>query len=425
MSSGKLEALRRAVRLTVDEGTEKEGFRPNALVLVARRGQIVFEDVYGYANVEKQVPLRPDSIFRIASMTKPVVAVAAMICYERGCFQLDDPLSAHLPEFSNVQVWAGGTAKEPQLKPPSQPITVRHLFTHTSGIQAMFHVPVALEAAKLRDRIMLSGQPMTTLEDYCKRIAETPLIAEPGTAFTYANGPTILGRCVEVWSGQRLDVFLEEHVFNPLGMVDTSFKIPEAKLNRLVEAYARTGSGARLERARSPFMPKKAFTALGGIYDGAGGLLSTAADYFRFAQMLCSRGVGINGSRILQPRTVELMCQNHLPGGADIGALGYVLRTRRHTIPTVPLFMEETAEGIGHGLGGPVVVDASAAKVAAKPGQFMGAGAFGCNFYVDLEDELVALWLTQLGPDVANGRVTMRENVAPAIVGSPGPVSRL
>lgn len=426
MSSDKLEALRRAVRLTVDEGTKAEGFRPNALALVSRGGKIVFEDIYGYADLEKKVPLRPDSIFRMASCTKPVVAVAVMICYERGCFQLDDALSSYLPEFSKMQVWAGGDAEHPQLEPASQPITIRHLLTHTSGLQAAMHTPVAKEAAKVRDRITFGGGRIKDLAEYCKRIAACPLIAQPGTTFSYANGPTVLGRCVELWSGRRLDVFMEEHIFGPLGMVDTGFKIPEAKLYRLVEMYSRSGQGDRLERThvKSPSSGGM-FTTRGGIYDGAGGLLSTAADYFRFVQMLCSRGVGVNGARVLKAQTVELMSQNHLPGGGDIASCEYVLPTRRKGIPTAQFFIEEPREGVGHGLGGPVVVDAAAAKLAANRGQYMGAGAFNCVFYVDFEDELAALWMTQLGPDLAVGRNTMRAAVAASIVGRAGPASRL
>ena len=213
MSSERLERCRDAARLYVDDGS-----KPCSAVLIGRCGQIVFEDTYGWSDVESGTALKEDAIFRLASMTKPITAVAGMIAYERGYFQMDDLVEKYLPEFADAQVFVGGSADDPQLEPAVN-MTIKHLFTHTAGLNGGQN-----EAGKMQARIMREHGPPKDLEEYSKLVAKAPLLAQPGDLWHYASGLTILGRCIEVWSGKSFDVFCEEYLFAPLGMVDTGFK---------------------------------------------------------------------------------------------------------------------------------------------------------------------------------------------------------
>jgi CubicO group peptidase (beta-lactamase class C family) len=303
-----------------------------AQILVSRGGKVAFSDVYGYADVEAKQPLKADAIFRWASMTKPVTCVAAMICYERGLFHLDDELSKYLPEWETTAVLAGGDADAPQLEAPATPITIKMLLTHTSGITSLGLVQS--EAARMMSRLMKQrveehGQAPSDLKEHCEFLASAPLVAQPGTLWHYGAGLTVLGRLCEVWSGQSFDVFLQQNLFEPLGMVDAGFRIPMTKLHRLcvrssqfstavsclhfltdrslpvgalppvhsVQAYRYAGP-QKMELVPSPTDGGQ-WTARGGVYDGSGGLAGTVADYFHFAQMLANKGVGSNGTRIL------------------------------------------------------------------------------------------------------------------------------
>jgi CubicO group peptidase (beta-lactamase class C family) len=303
-------ALRAATRGYVDDGS-----KPSSHVAVARCGKVIYDDCYGYMDAASKVPIREDTIYRLASMTKPITCVAAMICYERGCFQLDDPLSKYCPEWAATQVLVGGDADAPVLEEQHTPITIKHLFTHTGGLP-----PLGLsEAGRINARLQREMRP-ANLAELCEALAVGALSAQPGEKWQYGACLTVLGRCIEVWSGRSFDVFLQEEIFDPLTMVDTGFKLAESKLHRLHANFLKTG-----ERQMEPLETKERderLTSPGGVFDGSGGLVGSTADYMKFAIMLCNKGLGANGARILGPRSVEHMSMNHLPGNVDIAAMG-------------------------------------------------------------------------------------------------------
>lgn len=222
MSSVRLERVRHAARQHVDEGSVA-----SCSVLVSRSGKIVLEDVHGYSDVESETPLRADAIFRLMSMTKPITAAAAMICYEAGCFQLDDPLADTLPEWGDTKVFMGGTADEPELAEQERPITIRHLLTHTSGMNTIIG---QTECTRMQARAMkkYAGEHdgINGLAAYSEAMASSPLTGQPGTRWLYGQGLSILGRAIEVWSGLSFEEFLQEHLFGPLGMVRTTRALP-------------------------------------------------------------------------------------------------------------------------------------------------------------------------------------------------------
>ena len=253
-----------------------------------------------------------------------------MICYERGCFQLDDPLSKYCPEWASTSVLVGGDADEPELVDQETPITIKQLFTHTAGLP-----PLGLsEAGKINARMQRARSP-SNLAEHCEALAAGALSAQPGTKWQYGSCLTVLGRCVEVWSGQTFDVFLQEEIFDRLGMTDTGFKLPQSKLHRLHTNYLKTGE----QEMEAMETNTEALTSVGGIFNGSGGLVGSMADYMKFAIMLCNEGIGANNERLLGPRSVHHMAMNHLPGGVDIAAMG------------VKSFTETTMEGIGFGFG--------------------------------------------------------------------------
>lgn len=292
MSAVRLERVRRAARQHVDAGS-----LAHSSVLVSRCGLVVLEDVHGCSDVESKIPLRADAIFRLMSMTKPITACAAMICYEAGYFQLDDPLSDTLPEWAETKVFIGGNADEPQLADQERPITIRHLLTHTSGMNTIIG---RSECSRMQARGMKKYGRIDSLEAYSKAMASTPLAGQPGTRWLYGQGLSILGRAIEVWSGQTFDDFLQDHIFGPLGMVDTSFWCGSVKAERIPGAYAYGNEPGKLAQ-KGPPPP----TGPPRTCDGSGGLMGTIADYFLFAQMLCNK-VRAESARPLTLHGVEL-----------------------------------------------------------------------------------------------------------------------
>ena len=277
-----------------------------------------------------------------------------MICYERGCFQLDDALSKYCPEWASTQVLAGGDADEPELVDQETPITIKQLFTHTAGLPPLG----PSQAGKINARVQRARNP-SNLAEHCEALAGGALSAQPGAKWQYGSCLTVLGRCVEVWSGQTFDVFLQEEIFDRLGMADTGFKLPQSKLHRLHTNYLKTGE----QEMEAMETNTEALTSVGGVFNGSGGLVGSTADYMKFAIMLCNEGIGANDERVLGPRSVQHMAMNHLPGGkpheyrwhlgcillkmpaifvrtgVDIAAMG------------VKSFTETTMEGIGFGFG--------------------------------------------------------------------------
>lgn len=346
---------------------------PGYLVVVTRGGDVVHVRANGYEH---------DAIFRIYSMTKPVTSVAAMILYEEGLLQLKDPVSRFIPSFADARVYTKGSALNPATVPAVEPVRVWHLLTHTAGLTYGFHHAHAVDEMYRQRGFDLLMPADKDLAECCDIWAGLPLLFHPGAEWNYGVSTDVLGRVVEVVSGQTLDRFFQERIFEPLGMHETAFWIDEADRPRLAPLHVPQPGTRKAVPAGSlgDFVLSRP-----SVLSGGGGLVSTAADYHRFTQMLLNRGE-LDGARILGSRTVEYMTRNHLPGGADLESFGR------------PLFAETTFEGVGFGLGFSVTDDAAANKVLASEGEFAWGGMASTAFWVDPVEEVTALFFTQLMP---------------------------
>ena len=367
MSADALARIGPAMRAYVDDGRLAA-----VMTMVARRGKVVHWEAVGTRDTATGDPVERNDIFRIYSMTKPVTSVAVMMLVEEGKVALDDPVSKFVPEFADVKVLAG----DGERVAADRPMTVQHLLTHTSGLTYGFFGDSAV------DRLYNQANPLTLaedLEDFGRRVAALPLIASPGARWNYSVSTDILGRVVEVASGQAFDAFVEERILAPLGMDDTAFWVPEEKRGRFMANYARMGGG--LVVADSPVDGQ--YTRPPAFPSGGGGLTSTASDYIRFAQMLLEGG-SLDGVRILAPETVAKMRSNHLPDAMVPIELGAFL-----------------SPGYGFGLGFAVVMDEDASPEPDHDGVFRWAGAANTFFWIDPEAELVGMVWTQFMPFAA------------------------
>jgi CubicO group peptidase (beta-lactamase class C family) len=350
-------------------------------LVVARGGAVVWHECRGLADVAAGTPIRPDTLWRLHSMTKPVTSVAAMMLCEAGAFALDDPVHRWLPEFASPRVYQFGPPQSPGTAPSPEPITVRHLLTHTAGLTYGFHFVHPVDAL-YRAASEEEGWADADLAARSERWASIPLLYVPGTGWTYSVATDVLGRLVEVVSGQSLDQFFTERIFGPLGMTDTSFWADGERAARLATVYGRDPADGKLVR-------DDAATAHGTeppeFLSGGGGLVGSAADYHRFTQFLVRHGE-LDGVRLLGARTLDLMFRNHLPGGASYTALQ----------PQPPSWPQ--APGLGFGLGLAVVTDPAAAGTPASAGTGFWSGALNTEFFVDPTDDLVAMFFTQLAP---------------------------
>ena len=361
-------------------GYVDDGRLPGWLVLVGRHGKVVHLATCGQRDLEAGRPVETGTRFRIYSMTKPVTAVAAMQLYEEGAFALKDPVSAFIPAFADVRVYRDGPASGPRTEPATRPVRLWHLLTHTAGLTYGFHHAHPVDEMYRAAGFEWVAPEGRGLAECCDLWAGLPLLFEPGAAWNYSVASDVLGRVVEVVSGQPLDRFFQERIFGPLGMADTGFWVPEADAGELAALYVAGPEGP----VRNDDLGGR---ALGppACPSGGGGLVSTAADYHRFTQALL-RGGELEGARLLGSRTLAYMARNHLPGGADLETFG-----RR-------LFAETTFDGIGYGLGFAVLLDPVANKVLSTPGELAWGGAASTFFWVDPAERLTAIFLTQLMP---------------------------
>ena len=326
-----------------------------AVAAVARRGRLVWVAAAGVQDLAARTPMREDSIFRIYSMSKSVTAVAAMILQEQGRFSLDDPVARYLPSFDEVRVGGSGDATP---RTPSRPITVRDLLLHTSGLE--HRTSDLYRRARVRARDI-------TLPQFVANIVRVPLMEDPGTRFRYSEGTTVVGRLIEIWSGQPLDRFLEERIFTPLGMTDTGFWVTADHRRRLTTVYAPADGGLKpIEIEEVPFTDRPA------LLEGAVGLVSTVPDYLRFAQMLLDKGQ-LGGVRILRADTVAAMTRNGLSDA--------VLAARGGTM--------------GWGLAN--------VNVAIDSGEYGWDGTAGTIFWNDPAREMVTILMTQSVPANPDG----------------------
>ncbi|MEV0907902.1 serine hydrolase domain-containing protein [Streptomyces hokutonensis] len=353
---------------------------PGFLVSVARHGRVAHLTAHGHRDVAAGLPVTPDTLYRIYSMTKPVTAVAALLLMEEGKLSLDDPVADHLPAFADMRVYDSGSGADLKTRPAEQPMLIRHLMTHTSGLTFAFYhshpVDALYREAGLESSVPAGANLAETIDVY----ASLPLQFEPGTQWNYSVSSNVLGRVVEVVSGQRLDEFFAERIFRPLGMPDAGFQVPDEKAHRLAELYG-DAEGGGIE-------PILGLPLRGGrprFLSGSGGMAASPYDVHRFAEFLRRRGE-LDGVRLLAPETVDLMAGNHLPGGADMRAFGS------------PAHQEPGNDGIGFGLGVSVVIDPERTQAPAGLGTFGWSGVATTTFWVDPSRDLTVQFMTQLRP---------------------------
>ncbi|HEV7691516.1 MAG TPA: serine hydrolase domain-containing protein [Hyphomonadaceae bacterium] len=359
---------------------------PCCAALVARGGQVAHLSFQGATEMGGKTPINEDTIYRIYSMTKPITSVAAMMLFEEGLLRLDHEVSRYIPEFGDVQVFAGGTAEAPKLEKPNRPIMVRDLFLHTSGITYSFLQQGPADAI-YRARGIEHPKWQGDLKSFCEAIAQAPLAFSPGDRWNYSNATDVLGRVVEVASGMSLDQFFRKRIFGPLGMNDTGFHVPESEIGRLMALYARNPANGVITKA-DPAGAASVYARPPNVLSGGGGLASTIGDYFKFCLMLANGGE-LNGVRILSPKTLEFMTRNHLPGNKTLRDMGD------------KTFSETRMDGTGFGLGWSVVTDVIATTQPGSEGTFSWGGMASTFFWIDPVEDIIAIQMTQLMPSGA------------------------
>lgn len=344
-----LDALEREMHALVD--AEKLA---GVTTLVSRHGKVVHFDTYGAANAATGEELQPDSLFRIASMTKPIAGVAMMQLYEQGKWKMDDPVSKYIPEFANLQVKKAGGSTEPM----KSPMTMAQIMSHSAG----FGVSAVYQDADLA---------ATNLQGMIDKLKTMPLETQPGTAWDYGPSVNIQGYIIERLSGQPLDAYLDQHIFKPLGMLDTGFWVTPDKAKRVVAIHTYDAAGKIIAQPN-----QRVATSKPSFLSASGGLLSTAEDYWRFAQALSNGGI-LDGKRILKEQTVKLMRKNVLKPGVKLDLYG------------------PDMEGIGFGMDFAVVMDPKAAATTQGIDSYYWGGAFGTWFWIDPTNDLVFVGMIQ------------------------------
>ncbi|WP_316214758.1 MULTISPECIES: serine hydrolase [unclassified Bradyrhizobium] len=380
LSAARLQRASDAFRREVDKGTV-----PGVTLLVARRGQIGWFDAIGRQSPASHAPMARDSIFRIFSMTKPIVSLAIMMLVEDGELLLSDPVAKFIPEFADQKVGVETGSGELELVPLERPITIQDLLRHTSGI-AYEHTGTG-PVHQLYQQSRVRSRKITNAE-HASIVAGLPLICQPGAGFNYSRSTDILGRVIEVVSGKPLGSLLAERILGPLGMADTGFYTEQHNAGRLAEPLERdpwTGEQVQLfNMIERPIMES-----------GGGGLVSTAMDYARFCQMLLNGG-SLDGVRLIGRKTLELMASDHLPHGCKIE--GTIL-----------------SPGHGFGLGFAVRKDAGVAPFPGSPGTFFWSGIAGTFFWIDPKEELTCVFMAQ-GPGQRDYLRTLVRDVVYAAV---------
>jgi CubicO group peptidase (beta-lactamase class C family) len=369
------------------------------LTLVSRRGEICYLQGEGSMDRERALPMRDDAIFRIYSMSKPVTSVALMMLYERGLFSLTDPVHRFIPQWKNLSVFAGGSYPLFQTRPCERPMNIRDLLMHTSGLTYGFMNASNVDYAYRKMQVQ-NARPGYTLRDMIDELAGLPLEFSPGQEWNYSVATDVLGYLVEVLSGQTLDEFFRKEIFEPLGMVDTGFSIEPGKVERFTACYQR-GLDKQVQLQDDP--QASAYVER-TFFSGGGGLLSTVADYHRFCRLLANGGE-LDGVRLLGPRTVDFMTMNHLPGGTDLSDLAR------------GSFSETSYEGIGFGLGFGIKVDPTRNGSMGSVGEYFWGGAASTVFWIDPQEELIMVFMTQLMPSgIFNFRGQLQSLIYPALL---------
>jgi len=359
------------------------GHIPGAVALVARHGKVAFHQAFGRLDPATDTPMPPDAIFRIYSMTKPIVSVAAMMLWEHGRFLLFDPIAKYLPEFAEPRV-AVISGDDMGWTDADNPITVQDLLRHTSGLTYEFRGATPLHRAYAEARVARLRQ---TNAEQAATLASLPLLHQPGTQWEYSRSTDVLGRLVEIWSGQTLGAFIAENIAAPLGMTDAAFAVPDAHHARIAEPFPRdpeSGTDVTLLNVRRPAV----------FESGGGGMVGTAMDYARFMQMLLNNGT-LGGARLLGRKTIELMTADHLGDIPDESG----------TLPP----------GHGFGLGFAVRLKAGLAPFPGSVGNYYWGGAAGTTFWVDPAERLTAVLMIQAPGQREFYRVMFRDLVYAAV----------
>jgi CubicO group peptidase (beta-lactamase class C family) len=350
-------------------------------ILVYRRGAIVHSEVQGFADLERKVPVKHDTLYRIYSMTKPLTSVAFMMLVEEGRVALDEPVAKYIPQWKDLGVFQAGIAAPYLTKPPARPMQIVDLLRHTSGLTYGFQNRTNVDAG-YRDKKIGEVEKSGTMQTMIDDLATIPLEFSPGEAWNYSVSTDVVAYLVEQISGQPFEQFLRQRILDPLGMKDTGFHVPPEKAQRLAACYAADGKGGMTlqdDPTTSSFLTPPSFIS------GGGGLVSTAADYLAFCRAMLNRGE-LGGMRLIGPKTLKLMTANHLPGGRDLTELSR------------SMFSEATNAGIGFGLGFAVTMDPAKALLPGSPGEFYWGGAASTAFWIDPAEDLITVFMTQLLP---------------------------
>ncbi|MEK7795557.1 MAG: serine hydrolase domain-containing protein [Candidatus Hydrogenedentota bacterium] len=376
LSSEKLVAVKTQLNAFVEKGN-----LPGFVVAVARDGKLGYFEAWGMRDVERAKPMAPDTIFRMYSMTKPIAGAAVMTLVDAGKISLDDPLSKYIPEFKDMKVLVDKKDGTTELVAAERPITLKHLMTHTSGlVYGIFDTGKLGEMYREKD-INSDGAAGITLEEFAKRTATMPLKCQPGSAWNYGINMDILGRVVEVVSGKRFADYLQQTVFGPLGMKDAAFHVPADKADRLAANYGpnKQSGGMSLldDPAKSPYLKVPSQDS------GGGGMVATAGDYLRFAQMLLNGGE-LDGVRVLSEKAVAEMTSNQLP--AELGDAPLNL------MPGISF------KGIGFGYCGATPMKGAVNTAFGDDGEYSWGGYASTDFWIDKKENMVGIVLTQLIP---------------------------
>ena len=356
------------------------------LLTIGRHGRLAHVARCGSRDLEAGLPVTDDTVWRVYSMTKPITSVAAMILYEEGRLALTDPVSAFVPAFADVRVYQGGSDLKQVTVPATEPVRVWHLLTHTAGLTYGFHRVHPVDALYRAGGFEWGTPPGADLAQVCDLYAGFPLLFQPGAEWNYSVATDVLGRVVEVASGQSLDEFFADRILRPLGMNDTAFGAAPEAHPRLAALYRPNSRNtvSRLDELGQAALRQPR------MLSGGGGLVSSAADYNRFTQMLlhtdASPAGELDGTRLLGPRTVGYMGRNHLPGNQDLETFGR------------PLYAESPFRGVGFGLGFAVLLDPVPGKVIGTAGELSWGGAASTTFWIDQAEGLTVSFFTQLLP---------------------------
>ncbi len=360
------------------------GKLPNAQILIARNGEIVHFSSQGSAR-EGGAAISETSLFRIASMTKPVTSIAFMMLVEEGLVAVDTPVHHVLPEFKGLGVYNGGGAGVPFMtKPTDEPMRMVDLLRHTSGLTYSFQNRSNVDAAYREGRLE-SWHGNFDLDQFVGALGKLPLEFSPGSAWNYSVATDVLGAVIQRVSGMKLDEFYRTRIFEPLGMHDTFFAVPEDKVHRLTDCYDFVPGGKPVMFDRGE---KSAWSRVPRFLSGGGGLVSTALDYHRFCSM-CLNGGALDGVRIVGRKTIDLMTRNHLPGGADLASM------------SKSLFSEAANAGTGFGLGFAVNIDVARSMIPGSEGEYYWGGMFSTAFFIDPVERIHMVFMTQLRPSSA------------------------